>query len=78
MEPANQTFSELLNNGIKYTVPRFQQDYPWEQEQWEYLWADIEGLDQDRLHKITGRYIGSKDIVSLKASSHGLLTWRVD
>ena len=125
MEPANQTFSELLSNGVKYTVPRFQRDYSWEQEQWEDLWADIEGLDQEgfhymgyivlqrknqidfevidgqqrlvtlsllvlatmqhiqrlidnnedadnnqeRLKEITGRYIGSKDIVSLRVSS---------
>ena len=125
MEPANQTFSELLSNGVKYTVPRFQRDYSWEQQQWEDLWADIEGLDQEgfhymgyivlqrknqldfevidgqqrlvtlsllilstmrhiqrlvdndedagknqeRLQEITGRYIGSKDIVSLRVSS---------
>ena len=125
MEPANQTFSELLSNGVKYTVPRFQRDYSWEQEQWEDLWADIEGLDQEgfhymgyivlqrknrqdfevidgqqrlvtlsllvlatmrhiqelidnnkdadknreRLEEITNRYIGSKDIVSLRVSS---------
>ena len=125
MEPANQTFSELLSNGVKYTVPRFQRDYSWEREQWEDLWADIEGLDQEgshymgyivlqrknqqdfevidgqqrlvtlsllvlatmqhiqrfidnnedaennqeRLKEITGRYIGSKDIVSLRVSS---------
>ena len=125
MEPANQTFSDLLSNGTKYTVPSFQRDYSWEQEQWEDLWADIEGLDQEgfhymgyivlqrknqqdfevidgqqrlvtlsllilatiqhiqrligsnedadnnqeRLQEITGRYIGSKDIVSLRVSS---------
>ena len=50
MEPANQTYSGLLSNGVKYTVPRFQRDYSWEQEQWEDLWADIEGLDQERFH----------------------------
>ena len=125
MEPANQTFSELLSNGVKYIVPRFQRDYSWEREHWEDLWADIEGLDQEgshymgyivlqrknqmdfevidgqqrlvtlsllvlatmqliqrlidnnedadknqeRLQEITGRYIGSKDIVSLRVSS---------
>ena len=125
MEPANQTFSELLSNGVKYTVPRFQRDYSWEQEHWEDLWADIEGLDQEgfhymgyivlqrknqqdfevidgqqrlvtlsllilatmqhiqrlidnnddadknqeRLEEITNRYVGSKDIVSLRVSS---------
>ncbi len=125
MEPANQSLSELLGNAAKYTVPHFQRDYSWEQEQWEDLWTDIENLEQEgfhymgyivlqrkgqndfevidgqqrlvtlsllvlaamrhiqqlaeegkdteknkeRLKEITGRYIGSKDIVSLRVSS---------
>ncbi len=40
MEPTNQTFAELLSNGVKYQVPRFQRNYAWDQEQWEDLWAD--------------------------------------
>lgn len=50
MEPANQNLSELLGNAAKYTVPRFQGDYSWEQEQWEDLWADIENLEQEGFH----------------------------
>lgn len=50
MEPANQSLSELLGNTAKYTVPRFQRDYSWEQEQWEDLWADIENLEQEGFH----------------------------
>lgn len=125
MEPANQSLAELLGNGVKYVVPRFQRDYSWEQEQWEDLWTDIQNLEQEgyhymgyivlqrkgqndfevidgqqrlvtlsllvlatmqhiqqliknnedmennqeRLKEITGRYIGSKDIVSLRVSS---------
>ncbi len=125
MEPTNQTFQELVANGIKYTVPRFQRYYAWDQEQWEDLWADIETLqdehyhymgyivlqqkgqydfkvidgqqrlvtlsliilaamrtiqdlidngedvekNKERLREITARFIGSKDLVSLKVSS---------
>ena len=125
MEPSNQTFQELLSNGVKYIVPRFQRDYAWNNEQWEDLWEDIETLDDEnyhymgyivlqrkgkhdfeiidgqqrlvtlslivlaamakikklyenkndaennheRLKEITTRFIGSKDIVSLKVSS---------
>ncbi|WP_216092632.1 DUF262 domain-containing protein [Candidatus Marithrix sp. Canyon 246] len=119
MEPTNQTFQELVANGIKYTIPRFQRDYAWDQEQWEDLWADIETLkdehyhymgyivlqqkgqydftvidgqqrlvtlsliilaamrsiqdndekNKERLREITARFIGSKDLVSLKVSS---------
>jgi uncharacterized protein with ParB-like and HNH nuclease domain len=45
MDPTNQTFQELLSNGVKYVVSRFQRDYAWDQEQWEDLWADIETLE---------------------------------
>lgn len=125
MEPTNQTFQELIGNGVKYQVPRFQRDYAWEQEQIEDLWADIESLptekhhymgyivlqrksqhdfevidgqqrlitlsmivlvamrkisdlvaqgieaneNQERLIEITSRFIGAKDIVSLRVTS---------
>ena len=38
MEPSNQTFQELMSNGVKYQIPRFQRDYTWKQEQWKDLW----------------------------------------
>ena len=50
MEPKNQTFQELIGNGVKYIVPRFQRDYAWNQEQWEDLWADIETLKYEYYH----------------------------
>ncbi|MCK5523840.1 MAG: DUF262 domain-containing protein, partial [Thiomargarita sp.] len=51
MEPIiNQTFHEMMSNGIKYQIPRFQRDYTWEQEQWEDLWSDIETLPQEKYH----------------------------
>jgi uncharacterized protein with ParB-like and HNH nuclease domain len=50
MEPTNQSFQELVANGIKYTVPIFQRDYAWELEQWEDLWADIQSLDEEHYH----------------------------
>lgn len=50
MEPTNQTFQELIGNGVKYQVPRFQRDYAWDKEQWEDLWSDIETLKEERHH----------------------------
>ncbi|VAW39834.1 RloF [hydrothermal vent metagenome] len=50
MEPSNQTFQELLGNGVKYTVPRFQRDYAWELEHLEDLWTDIESLKDEQYH----------------------------
>lgn len=50
MEPTNQTFQEMMSNGVKYQIPRFQRDYAWGQEQWEDLWSDVETLPQEQYH----------------------------
>lgn len=50
MEPTNQTFQELIGNGVKYQVPRFQRDYAWDKEQWEDLWSDIESIGDEHYH----------------------------
>jgi hypothetical protein len=50
MEPSNQTFQEMMSNGVKYQIPRFQRDYIWKQEQWEDLWSDIETLPKEKYH----------------------------
>jgi Protein of unknown function DUF262/Protein of unknown function (DUF1524) len=42
------TFLELIGNGRLYTVPAYQRDYSWTEEQWEDLWSDIEGLASGR------------------------------
>ncbi len=41
---SNQTFRQLLGNGLRYVVPRFQRDYSWDRDQWDDLWQDIENL----------------------------------
>lgn len=42
----NQTWRQLLGNGLIYNVPRFQRDYSWTQDEWEDLWLDIENMFQ--------------------------------
>lgn len=37
----NQSFRQVMGNGLKYGVPRFQRDYSWKKEQWYDLWQDI-------------------------------------
>ncbi len=41
---ANQTYRMLVGNGLIYSVPRFQRDYSWTEEDWDDLWRDIESL----------------------------------
>ena len=50
MEPTNQTFQELIGNGVKYQVPRFQRGYAWDREQWEDMWSDIETIKDEQYH----------------------------
>ena len=39
----NHTYRQLLGHGLTYRIPRFQRDYSWGEEEWEDLWADIQG-----------------------------------
>lgn len=34
-------YMELIGNGRVYSVPPFQRDYSWSEEQWEVLWDDL-------------------------------------
>lgn len=36
-----EDLKELLGNGMSYTVPPYQRDYSWKEEQWEDLWEDL-------------------------------------
>jgi len=41
---ANQTYRQLIGNGLTYAVPHFQRDYSWDEEEWDDLWQDIQNL----------------------------------
>lgn len=44
----NNTFRQLLGNGLTYRVPPFQRDYSWGEDEWDDLWQDIVALfDED-------------------------------
>jgi uncharacterized protein with ParB-like and HNH nuclease domain len=38
---STDTFRKILGNGLTYEVPKFQQDYSWQTEQWDDLWQDL-------------------------------------
>jgi len=35
------TYREIVGNGKRYIIPRFQRDYAWTEDNWEDLWFDI-------------------------------------
>ena len=41
---ANNTFRQLMGNGLTYRVPPFQRDYSWTADEWDDLWQDLIGL----------------------------------
>lgn len=54
LETKSVNLLELLSNGKSYSVPLYQRDYSWNQDQWEDLLEDIQRLTDDDLH-----YMGS-------------------
>lgn len=61
---ANQTWRMLVGNGLVYTVPRFQRDYSWSDEEWDDLWRDIENTlstDGEPAHYMGYLVLQSKD-----------------
>lgn len=55
-ETSNRTFREIMGNGLRYAVPRFQRDYAWTQDQWLDLWEDAQEAGGPRGN---GHYMGS-------------------
>ena len=46
----NQSLRQIMGNGLKYEVPRFQRDYSWDEEQWDELWQDIDNRFPQEQH----------------------------
>lgn len=44
------TLGELIGNDKTYMVPPYQRDYAWDEEEWDDLWQDILGLEEERIH----------------------------
>ncbi len=43
-DTSSKTYRQLMGNGLRYEIPKFQRDYTWEAEQWDDLWQDIKSL----------------------------------
>ena len=54
-DTSSETLRQLLANGLRYEIPKFQRDYSWDSEQWDDLWLDIISLIEGRE---TAHYMG--------------------
>lgn len=41
LSTANENFRQLVGHNVTYSIPAFQRDYSWNEENWEELWFDI-------------------------------------
>lgn len=57
-DTSTRTFRELLGNGTKYEIPKFQRDYSWNLEQWDDLWQDIIEIFHCDADENEGHYMG--------------------
>ena len=52
---SSKTYRQLMGNGLRYEIPKFQRDYTWDAEQWDDLWQDIQSLlAEEDLEHYTG------------------------
>ncbi len=50
-DTSNMTYRQLMGNGLRYEIPKFQRDYTWESEHWDDLWQDIQQLSNQQEHE---------------------------
>lgn len=77
MDPSNQTFKQLMGNGIQYFVPKFQRDYSWDKEQWEDLWEDIDNLQESEHYMgyiVLQNHIDDKNVFDVIDGQQRLIT----
>lgn len=43
-DTSSMTYRQIMGNGLRYEIPKFQRDYTWESEHWDDLWMDIKML----------------------------------
>lgn len=55
----NQTYRQLIGNGLTYRIPRFQRDYSWTSEEWDDLWQDLlTTIEEKSENKDSSHYMG--------------------
>lgn len=53
-DTSSDTYRQLMGNGLRYEIPKFQMDYSWDTEHWDDLWQDICSLNVDESEHYMG------------------------
>jgi Protein of unknown function DUF262/Protein of unknown function (DUF1524) len=71
-EAKNKHYNELMVNGTRYNVPKFQRNYAWDEEQWEELWGDLtSALDDEQDVHYMGYLVFQND--STEKRTYGII-----
>ncbi|WP_367971481.1 DUF262 domain-containing protein [Vibrio scophthalmi] len=58
LSTANENFRQLVGHNVTYSIPPFQRDYSWGEENWEELWFDILAMYSEEDDAETEHYMG--------------------
>lgn len=58
LSTANENFRQLVGHNVTYSIPPFQRDYSWSEENWEELWFDIIAMYSGEADAETEHYMG--------------------
>lgn len=58
LSTANENFRQLVGHNVTYSIPPFQRDYSWGEENWEELWFDILSMYSGEDDAETEHYMG--------------------
>ncbi|MBZ7953780.1 DUF262 domain-containing protein [Campylobacter sp. W0018] len=61
------TLNDLFSKDRTYSVPKYQRNYSWDEDQWEDLWSDIEDLEKSNYPHFMGSVVlqETKDIKNI-------------
>ncbi|HDV7370750.1 TPA: DUF262 domain-containing protein, partial [Campylobacter jejuni] len=61
------TLNDLLSKDRTYSVPKYQRNYSWDEDQWEDLWSDIEDLEKSNYPHFMGSIVlqETKDVKNI-------------
>ncbi|HFN3212423.1 TPA: DUF262 domain-containing protein [Campylobacter jejuni] len=61
------TLNDLLSKDRTYSVPKYQRNYSWDEDQWKDLWSDIEDLEKSNYPHFMGSIVlqETKDVKNI-------------
>ncbi|AMF96452.1 DUF262 domain-containing HNH endonuclease family protein [Vibrio harveyi] len=73
LSTANDNFRTLVGSNVTYSIPPFQRDYSWSEENWEELWFDIMAMYSGEEDAESEHYMGYLVLQSVQGAKYKLV-----